>query len=635
LERADLAPAQRQTVTALDGTASRRAGHEASASKPVGWLLAAIFVVLAGLEHYLHAAHDGTVLSEHGLADSDSYMRVLRIIDLYNGSGWYDTITMRLGAPEGLSLHWTRPVDVLILLPALAVHLFGVDVPRTVYWVGVAFSTIFHILACLAVTWAARPLWPSPGHRFAAVILFVNGAAFGYGEFGRADHHTVLLLLTVLMMGAVLRASLGLRMRHWGAMAGLYGGLGIWISPEMMISVAPAIASIGLFWLLDPRQENARRRDWAAIGAAFALAMAAVVFVAIPIEHPPAEWLNAEFDKLSMPYLVMALLWFAVFTAAGRIRGGLGRRAAAGILLAGIAAAALFALYPGLIFGPMGQLSERSHRDFLDGVQEMQPLWPTSALRLRNLLVYAGQSVAAILLLPFALRIWWRDERRLPAIQLVLVAAFLLIAALMHARLNVEFAVAPAIICSGFFTLAEIRLKRSSRLTRIPALALVAVALTVAPFFAAAAVSKLATAKSTAGAACPIRELADWMNTTHPGIGPSPIVLTDDLSYAPELAFRTGYRFVAGPYHRGAQAMFDAMDALTDTGGALAREIVDKRRIALVIRCTDTSVFRLNPSDPHSFYAKLGSGDTPDWLKPLALPMNLSGHFKVYEVVGR
>jgi hypothetical protein len=622
-------------MTTLNGTAPGRPGQDAASPPAVGWALAAVFVVLAGLEHYLYAVHNGTVLKAGGLVDTDSYMRVLRILDLYNGTGWYNTVTLRVGAPEGLSLHWTRPVDILILLPALAAHLFGAGIPRAVYWSGAAFSTVCHILACLAVTWAARPLWPSPAHRFAAVILLANGTAFGYGVFGRADHHTLILLLTVLMVGGALRACLNhshlndsrrdRRMRYWGAIAGIYAGLGIWVSPEAMIPITPVIAVIGLFWLLD-----AERRDWAGTGAAFSLAMAGVICIAIPVEHAPAQWLATELDKVSAPYLVMPLLWFGVFAAARRIRGGIGRRLALGGLLAAIGAAILFALYPGLLYGPMGQLSARADRDLLAYIAEMQPLWPTSLVRLRSFLIFAGQSVAMVLLLPTALRIWWRDERRMAGILLTLAAAFLMVAALMHTRLNIEFAVAPAVICCGFFHLAEKRLNHASRLTRTPTLTLVAVALTVGPF-----ILSLPLPATYEPPACKYGELANWLNTAHPGIGAAPIILTDDLYASPELAFRTGYRFVASPYHRNMQAIFDALDALTDQGDAKAREVFDRRQVSLITRCTDVSFAQLNKAGPNSFYAKLGRGEAPDWLRPLVLPANLAGHFKVYEAIGR
>jgi hypothetical protein len=239
-----------------------------------------------------------------------------------------------------------------------------------------------------------------------------------------------------------------------------------------------------------------------------------------------------------------------------------------------------------------------------------------------------------VLLLPTALRIWWRDERRMAGILLTLAAAFMMVAALMHTRLNVEFSVAPAIICAGFFHMAEIGLKNVSRLTRTPALTLAAVALTVGPL-----ILSLPLPETRVPPACKYRELADWLNTAHPGIGAAPIILTDDLYSSPELLFRTGYRFVAGPYHRNMQAIFDNLDALTDTGtasgNAQAHEILDRRQVSLITRCTDVSFPQLNKAGPDSFYARLGHGLAPDWLKPVALPANLAGHFKIYEAVGR
>lgn len=622
-------------MTAVDGTPPSL-DRAARPSAALGWSFAAVFVVLAGLEHYFYAVHDGTVLKNGGLVDTDSYMRVLRIMDLYNGTGWYNTVTLRMGAPEGLSLHWTRPVDILILLPALAAHLFGVEVPRAVYWAGAAFSSVCDILACLAVTWAARPLWPSPGHRFAAIILLANGAAFGYGVFGRADHHTLILLLTVLMMGAALRACIpesdaGRGTRYWGAVAGGYAGLDIWVSPEAMIPIAPIVAAFGLFWLLDmDRRAVPGRRDWAGTGAAFALAMSGILCLAIPVEHPPSRWLATELDKVSAPYLVMSLLWFGVFAGARRIRGGIVHRLIGGAVLAAIGAAILFALYPGLLYGPMGEVSARAEHDLFDYIAEMQPLWPTSLAKLRSFLIFAGQSVAMVLLLPVALRIWWQDERRAPGILLAIAALFMMVAALMHTRLNVEFSLAPAIVCSGFFHLAEIRLKRATRLIRTPALTLTALALSVGSYILAMPLPRGPEAPS-----CKYRALADWLNAAHPGIGTAPIVLTDDLYSSPELAFRTGYRYVAGPYHRNMQAIFDALDALNDTGDAKAHAIFDRRQIALITRCTDVSFAQLNKAGPNSFYARLGRGEAPAWLRPLALPADLAGHFKVYEAIGR
>lgn len=636
-------------MTEAETTAAQPPQHT-TPSRAIAWLLIGLFAALAIGEHIFFALKNGAVLREHGLVDTDSYMRVLRILDLYDGSGWYNTVTDRLGAPEGLSLHWTRPVDILILLPALLAHAFGVPIDRAVYWVGAGFSSICHILACFAAAWAARPLWPSPGHRFAALVLLTNAAAFGYGVFGRVDHHALLLLLTALLLGCMLRAALAgvteKEQRGWSALGGITAGFGVWVSPEMMVPIVPIVATLGLFWLDAPldrkkMQDPGEVRDWAGLGAAFSLAMAAVLLVAIPIEQLPERWLVPEYDKVSIPYLALALIWAAVFLAAQRVRGGMLIRSLAGALLAVLGFGLLLLVFPDLLLGPLG-VDPRLKADFLDTINEMQPLWPTGIDRLRNFLQLVGQSVTALVLLPFALKAWRQDDqggrahggKRWAALLLIMVFGFLLIGAMMHARLGVELAPAVAIICAGFFHLAEKKMTGRSRLLRTPVLVLVGVGLTCGPLL-----SFLAVPAAPKGLGCPVGKLADWLNTARPGNGPgdgqAPIIMTDDISYAPELAFRTPYRFVAGPYHRNPQAIFDTTDAMRDQSGETAQAILERRQVSLVIRCINVVVPRLHDPDHFNFYADLGRAKPPNWLTRLTLPPELSPQYRVYEVNGR
>jgi hypothetical protein len=626
-------------VTALD-TGVEEPPQKAAASRGVAWLLIGLFAALAVGEHIFFAFKNGAVLRDHGLVDTDSYMRVLRILDLYNGAGWYDTVTDRLGAPEGLSLHWTRPVDVLILVPALLAHAFGAPVDRAVYWIGASFSSVCHVLACFAAAWAAKPLWSSPGHRFAALILLTNAAAFGYGIFGRADHHTLLLLLTALMLGCMLRAALaGISLREqcrWAGWGGFCAGFGIWISPEMMVPIVPVVGTLGLFWLDAPADRKhlpagSALRDWAGPGAAFSLTMAAVILVAIPIEQPPAHWFAAEYDKVSIPYLVLPLVWAAVFLLARRVQGGVALRSLIGALLAAAGFGLILLMFPDLLLGPLS-VDPRLDTDFLDTVQEMRPLWPTSLGRLRNFLPMVGQSLTAIVLLPFAFRAWrgGGGGKRWSALLLTMAFGFMLIGALMHARLGVELAASVAVICAGFFHLAEKKMAGRSRLLRTPVLVVTATLLTCGPLL-----SVLLLPRQPEGIGCPTAKLADWLNTARPGKGAAPIVMTDDFSYAPELAFRTHYRFVAGPYHRGAQAIFDTVDTMRDQTGETARAILEKRQVSLVIRCIDVVVPRLHDPDHFNFYADLGRAKPPSWLTRITLPPDLSPHYRIYEVNGR
>jgi hypothetical protein len=56
--------------------------------------------------------------------DFDSLLRMQGVVDLLQGQSWYDHMQHRLNPPEGVFIHWTKPVDVLLLLLALPLSAF-------------------------------------------------------------------------------------------------------------------------------------------------------------------------------------------------------------------------------------------------------------------------------------------------------------------------------------------------------------------------------------------------------------------------------------------------------------------------------------------------------------------------------
>ncbi len=53
------------------------------------------------------------------LIDPDGYMRLARVAQLWADGNWFDPVFARIGPPEGLALHWSRPFDLLLLFGAL------------------------------------------------------------------------------------------------------------------------------------------------------------------------------------------------------------------------------------------------------------------------------------------------------------------------------------------------------------------------------------------------------------------------------------------------------------------------------------------------------------------------------------
>ena len=92
-----------------------------------------IVITLAAAALHGMLAWQSDLVGGGNLRDTDAYMRLIRVQELWQTGNWYQTVTSSLGAPDGLSLHWTRPLDILILLPALLLHLGGMAIGSAIY----------------------------------------------------------------------------------------------------------------------------------------------------------------------------------------------------------------------------------------------------------------------------------------------------------------------------------------------------------------------------------------------------------------------------------------------------------------------------------------------------------------------
>ncbi|WP_158595917.1 hypothetical protein [Oleomonas cavernae] len=212
-------------------------------------LLPFLFVVLALLLHWRLAMGPDGPIAAHRLLDTDSYARLMRVEQLWAGKGWYDSTLDRLGAPEGMPIHWTRPLDLLILGPAVAAHAVGVPIDRAIWWSGMWVCPLLHVLACLIIVWGARALVMREVAWFAGLAMLAQPAVASYGGVGRADHHVLILLCVAACLSAGLWAAKDLHNRRAALIAGLSGGAGVWIGPEAQLVVMPLLAGFGLLWV--------------------------------------------------------------------------------------------------------------------------------------------------------------------------------------------------------------------------------------------------------------------------------------------------------------------------------------------------------------------------------------------------
>jgi hypothetical protein len=560
------------------------------------------------------------------LRDTDAYVRAIGVERLRDTGRWYETDLPQLNAPEGLSLHWTRPLDVLILLPALVAEIIArLPSKVAIFWVGAWISPLLHIASALAAAWAARALWPGSEARTAALVVVSHPVLlFAYGSVGFTDHHVLLLLLAILGIGAALRAILIPEQARWGFFAGGMFGAGLWIGPETLLIAGPVLGAFGLsWWLFDTGRPIAQQ------GARISFGMLGVVTLAIAVEHPPADWLLGAYDKVSVQHALMALFAGAVFSVCGLISPGAhrGSKFLAGSTAALSAGACLLVLYPHALSSSQAAADASTVEKFLPFVREMAPV-PLSLASLPDLLVYA----TGLALFP-AVLVMLRDRRWPAGLLIGAVLASTCLATILHRRFSVDLIAVAGLLGAGSVVLVAEHSRFKREALRAVAAGAAIVVLIGAPYLGLAFMMKeTGNAKDKA---CDWSTLAHWLHDqplrAPPDIQEPAIILTDTPDSTPELAYRTPYRFVVSPYHRAGSAFQDTFDVMTAVHDEDALRILQRRKVSFILLCTKSRPSNLGPMDSRSLEAKLRAGNNPEWLEPITLPESLGGMFRLLQ----
>lgn len=604
------------------------------------WRLGADFIVISVAAIALHVAlaRQNGVIAGGGLMDTDAFMRLIRVQELWQTGDWYQNVTSSLGAPDGLSLHWTRPLDLLILLPAFLLHLAGLTMDRAIYWTGAAISPVLQLAACVAAAVAAKPIWEQHGAwRVAALMVLFNGAAITYCLAGRPDHHSLGLLLTILAAGQAIRAMLTPSNVKLAFRAGAWAGAGIWVSPEALLGMAPALVTFGLLWLT----AGAQNRQWACLGRYFSLGVSAIVLLAIGIEQPPAHWLVPEYDKVSILHLLIGAVAAIDFRIAEALPWAGWRRLAGAIAIAALSGLALALLFPHFYLGPLGNITNQGVKTFLDEITEMGPLWPVNAASADQFFGMIGNSLAALPVIPYCL--WrWRRQPAFPAALLLSVSYLAaLIGALLHQRLAVPLNAYGAILGCGLFAMLCDLAMGAKPVTRAMTRLVACVIVVFGGQIWVVVANWSEPAPAATIAACQPKPVADWLNAAHPGsrdmdptgaVRHTPIILTESINYPPELAYRTGYRFVGGPYHRGIDDIADMYDAAIGTDDNAIRGIIARRQADFILICVTEVPKAIGESAPNSLYHRLLRGEAPAWLQPTPMSAEASREFRLFAV---
>ena len=571
------------------------------------------------------------------LIDPDGYMRLARVTQLWQDGNWFDSLVTRIGPPDGLTLHWSRPFDLLLLFGALiAAPLLGFE--AGLYWWGVVLGPLLQVATVIALLWASAPLLSRAWRCLLAFLFVPQPAIFGAFAVGRPDHHGVQILLFVLLIGLTLRLIFDPARSRAAIWAGAISALAVWISVESMLPVALSIAALGLAWLFgEPRALRALL-----IHAASALV---AVVVALLIERGGGAFDSVVSDRLSLAHVAifavnlsfwLAMAWVARYGGAG----SLGLRGATAALGALTGLALLWLALPGLFANPIHNGDPLYLAKHMVHIEELQPLvrfpdspdgdWTRAVTRP---LLWLGLALMAGPWLIY--RIWSASgAERLAWIYLGLGAAIFLPLAARQARWAFYpevFLLIPYAALAGSF-LDRVAARTSQQV--IGVLRPFVVVTLCAWFYVPASMLNAAPQSSAAirsAVSCPLRDLAPLLNDPA-GLGAAPKTILALIDFGPELLYRTQHSVLSIPNHRYQPGFAAGYRIMTASDFAAAERGLRAAGVDLVLVCPNSveDWFYHTETDATTLSEALQAGDPPGYLSQVVLPEPLNGQFMLY-----
>lgn len=558
---------------------------------------AGIFIIGAVLEALAgFAAWPGVFAGN--LNDPDSYMRLERIFQGVQ-QGRLINIVARDDSGAGVLVEWSRLLDALIwvmaapLAPLLGWH-------RALFCAGVAIGPLGVGVLGTALAFTAEPLAASGFLWLAPVAAALLPGLKVFSAPGVVHYHVLLLAMIGFTAGFALRAGQsGDRWQYF--LTGVCGGIAIWLTPETMPFVLMIFAGLLMVWVNAPKGAGI---------AACAAGFFDVLGFAVAIDPPAGGYGVPEIDRLSVVYVILALLlliggvalWRLERLKIARLRRVWGVGLMCGLLLVWVAA------FPQVAEGPYGIMDAAAQKMFFGAMLELQPLSRPGDL-LQFLLPGAVAVVYAAFKAVFSARLlgrWlWGWACICGALALILGKMFLLFvefpAGFAAALLPVALSDA-----SYHFRTAPLR----AMLTRVSLIFLV---LLLPDLPALAQIGHPAAAASKEYPSCALSRIGALLR---PSAGQ---VVLANAAVSPELLWRSAVKTTGSLYQHGVPAYLRARAAWRAPPGVAVPADFAATGAAYVLFCPSADRYALVAGlPPTTLWDVLQAGRPIPWLVEIA-----------------
>lgn len=540
---------------------------------------------------------------------TDDAMRLVEVRDLIAGQSWFDLVQHRLD-PPGASMHWSRVIDgplaavILILKPLLGMH--GAETVTLFLWPTLLLAAVLLLAPAIAGRMCGGG--DRPAAQLAAVILTaLSVPALVHFRAGAIDHHNVQI---VLLLALVLLTS---RIEQSVACAGLAGGAAA-LSLAIGVEMLPAIAAICLtvFGLLIWRGTAVSRPIFM-----FGAALAGSSLLLAGLLLPPHSLAAPVCDAFGGPFLLLMAGGggtLMIVVGVDRWHCSLPARLVAGSIAGVFVVGPFFWLFPGCLASPVAMIDPLVTSFWFNRVAENMSFASILQLAPQKL---AGLYGFPILSLGFAIAALLRSDT--PARFQWTVAVVSLLALIGISIWEIRGSAGATSVAAPIFaaSLASLWPARAyGRKLLIIALAASPTSLVLAGVAAGPLIARVVKPASMMARQDPVASCQ-----TVSGVAPLAQLargrVMAPIDLGPAILAATGHEIFAAPYHRnndGNLAMIQAMLAPPQA----ARGVLTDRHVTYVVICRggpdQADFLKLAPD---GLAARLGRGDTPDFLEPL------------------